>query len=78
VRRGEDPRLRDAVGSDGGIVSGRKLERLGGMSRRSQDVLDLGGFRRRVQERRAGRGECGERSLARRELSRRPNQLQSR
>lgn len=62
----EDPRLRDAVGSGGGIGSGGELERSRGMSGRSEDVLDLGGFRQGVEECRAGRGEGRARGVARR------------
>jgi hypothetical protein len=35
-----DPRLRDVVGSDGGIASGGQLERSCGMSGRAEDVLE--------------------------------------
>ena len=69
-RRCEDPRLRGAAVSGGGIVSGGELERSRGMSGRSEDVLDLSGFRQGVEERRAGRGEGRARSVARRGLSR--------
>jgi hypothetical protein len=40
------PRLRDVVGSDGGIVSGGKFERSRRMRGRSEDVLDLSTFAR--------------------------------
>ncbi|GDY31800.1 hypothetical protein GTS_34330 [Gandjariella thermophila] len=67
--RRKDPRLRDVVGSDGGIVSGGEFERSCGMSGRSEDVLDLSSFRQGVEERRTGRGEGRARSVARRGLS---------
>jgi len=63
------PRLRDVVGSDGGIVSGGELERSCGMSGRSEDVLDLSRFRQGVQERRTGRVAGRPRSIARRGLA---------
>jgi hypothetical protein len=41
--RRKDPRLRDVVGSDGGIVSGAEFERSCGMGGRSEDVRNLSG-----------------------------------
>jgi hypothetical protein len=62
--------LCDVAGSDSGIVSGTEFERPRGVSRRCEDVLDLTGFRQRVEER--GAGCVGGRacSVARRCLSR--------
>jgi hypothetical protein len=68
--RRKAPALLDLVESDGGIVSGRELERSCGMSGRSEDVLNLSSFWQGVEERRthcvAGRA----RGVARRSLSR--------
>jgi len=65
----KDPRLRDVVGSDGGIVSGGEFERSCGMSGRSEDVLDLSSFCQGVEERRTDRMASRARSVARRSLS---------
>jgi hypothetical protein len=65
----EDPRLRDVVGSDCGIVSGGEFERSCGMGGRSEDVLDLRSFCQWVEERRTGRVAGRARSVARRSLS---------
>jgi hypothetical protein len=65
-----DPRLRDVSGSDDGIVSGGEFERSCGKSGRSQDVLDLSSFCKRVEERRTHRGAGRARSVACRSLSR--------
>ena len=69
-RMGKDPRLRDVVGSDGGIVSGGEFERSCGMSGRSEDVFDLSSSWQGVEERRTHRvtGRTG--GVARRSLSR--------
>ena len=63
------PRLRDVLGPDGRIFSGSQFQRSCGMSGRSKDVLNLSRFRQRVEERRAGCGQRGARSLARRGLT---------
>jgi hypothetical protein len=65
----KDSRLREVAGSDGGIVSGGELERARGMSRRPEDVFDLGGFCQGVEERRTDRVAGGARRVARRSLS---------
>ena len=65
----KDPRLRDVVGSDGGIVSGGEFERSCGMSGRSEDVLDLSSFCQGVEERRTDLMAGRARSVARRSLS---------
>jgi hypothetical protein len=66
---GKDPRLRDVVGSDAGIVSGGEFERSCGMSGRSEDVLDLRSCCQGVEERHTGRVAGRARSVARRSLS---------
>ncbi len=53
----------------GGVAARGELERAGGVSGRTEDVLHLRGVRQRVQERRAGRRESGPRRLARGGLS---------
>jgi hypothetical protein len=68
--RRKDPGLRDLVQSDGGIVSGGEFERSCGMSGRSEDVLDLSGFRQWVEECGTDRVAGRARSVARRSLSR--------
>jgi hypothetical protein len=66
----KDPRLRDAIGSDGRIVSACQFESPRGMASRAEDVLDLSGFSQRVQKRRTGRGDGSAGSVARSTLSR--------
>ena len=65
----EELRLRDVVGTDGGVAPGGELERTRGMSGGTEDVLDLSRFRQRVEEHGAGRGERSTRRVARRSLS---------
>jgi hypothetical protein len=65
----KDPRLRDVVGSDDGIVSGGEFERSCGMSGRSEDVLDLRSFRQGVERNVAPTVWPAARSVARRSLS---------
>jgi hypothetical protein len=67
---GKDPRLRDVVGSDGGIVSGGAFERSRGMRGRSEDVLDLRSVCQGVEERRTDRVAGRAHGVARRSLSR--------
>jgi hypothetical protein len=67
MRKG--PRLRDVVGSDGGIGSGEELERSCGMGGRSEDVLDLSSLCQGVKERRTTRVSSRACSVARRSLS---------
>jgi len=65
----QDPRLRDVVGSDGGIVSGGEFEGSCRMSGGSEDVLDLSSFCQGVEERGTDRVAGRPRSVARRSLS---------
>ena len=65
----KDPRLRDVVGSDCGIVPSGEFERSCGMSGRPEDVLDLRSFCEWVEERRTDRVAGRARCVARRSLS---------
>jgi hypothetical protein len=55
---GKGPQPRDVAGSDGGIVSGGKLEGSCGMSGPSKDVLDRSSSSHGVEECRAGRAQA--------------------
>ena len=68
--RRKDPRLRELVESDGGIVSGGEFERSCGVSGRSEDVLDLSSSWQGVEERRTHRVTGRARGVACRSLSR--------
>jgi hypothetical protein len=66
----QNPCLRDAIGSDGGIISTVQYESSRGMAGRAEDVLDLSGFSQRVQKCRTGRGDGSAGSVVRSTMSR--------
>lgn len=72
---GQGPRASDPVEANGRVVSRGDLERSCGVCGRPQDVLDLGGFRQRVQERCASCGQRSARCLGGRRLARVPGLL---
>lgn len=70
--KGQGPRVRHLVGAHGRVVSRGDFERACGVCGRPQDVLDLGGFRQRVQERGTGCSQGCARCLGGRRLTRVP------